>query len=68
MFRVHLEQLFVACATILYDEVVLTLMRSMPSSYKTFISSLRRQPNLALQSLIIDLIYTRGKSHEKSKS
>jgi hypothetical protein len=28
----------------------------MPPSYRTFISSLRRQPNLTLESLIIDLI------------
>jgi hypothetical protein len=39
------------------DETIICLMRSsMPPSYRTFISSLRRQPNLTLQSLIIDLI------------
>jgi hypothetical protein len=38
------------------DEVVLTLMRSMPPSYRTFIGSSRRQPNLTLQSMITNLI------------
>lgn len=56
VFRAHLEQLFAAGAAVPNDEAVLTLMRSMPPSYRMFISSLRRQPNLTLQSLITDLI------------
>jgi hypothetical protein len=32
------------------------LMKNMPKRYKTFISSMRWQPNLTLSSLIIDLI------------
>jgi hypothetical protein len=35
------------------------LMRSMPIGYKTFINSLRHQPNLTLSSLIINLIQER---------
>jgi len=40
---------------VLDDEAIICLVRSMPPSYRTFISSLRRQPNLTLQSLIIEL-------------
>jgi hypothetical protein len=50
-----LHQLVVAGATVLDDEAIICLVRSMPPSYRTFISSLRRQPNLTLQSLIIEL-------------
>lgn len=38
------------------DETLLSLMKNMPWSYRTFISSLKKQPNFALQTLIIDLI------------
>jgi hypothetical protein len=56
LFQTNLHQLTVVGATVLDDETIICLMRSMPPSYRTFISSLRRQPNLTLQSLIIDLI------------
>ena len=42
VFRAHLEQLFAAGAAVPDDEAVLTLMRSIPPSYRMFISSLRR--------------------------
>lgn len=56
IFQYHLEQLLVASKIVLDVEVILILMRSMPPSYRMFISSLRRQPNLSLQYLIIDLM------------
>jgi hypothetical protein len=56
LFQTNLHQLDVIGAIVPNDETIICLMRSMPPSYRTFISSLRRQPNLTLQSLIIDLI------------
>jgi hypothetical protein len=56
LFQTNLHQLIVVGAIVPDDETIICLMRSMPRSYRTFISSLRRQPNLTLQSLIIDLI------------
>jgi hypothetical protein len=56
IFQSHLDQLLVASTIVPDVEVILVLMRSMPPSYRMFISSLRRQPNLTLQYLIIDLI------------
>jgi hypothetical protein len=56
LFRTNLHQLTIIGATVLNDETIICLMRSVPPSFRTFISSLRRQPNLTLQSLIIDLI------------
>jgi hypothetical protein len=53
IFRAHLEHLLIVGTTILDDKIVLTLMRNMPPSYQTFISSLKRQPILTLQSLKI---------------
>lgn len=44
IFRAHLEHLLIVGTTILDDKIVLTLMRNMPPSYRTFISSLKRQP------------------------
>jgi len=55
-FRAHLEQLLVAGSAVPDDEAILTLMRSLPPSYKSFINSLRRQLGITLQSLITDLI------------
>jgi hypothetical protein len=56
IFQSHLKQLLVASTIVLDVEVILVLMRSMPSSYKMFISSLRRQPKLTLLYLITNLI------------
>ncbi len=42
VLKARLEQLLAIGATILDDEVVFTLMRSMPPSYNTFNTSLRR--------------------------
>ena len=56
VFRSHMEQLLVAGCPTQDDEAILTLMRSLPPSYRSFISSLRRQPGITLQSLITDLI------------
>ena len=55
-FRAHLEQLLTAGSIVPDDEAVLTLMQSLRPSYASFISSLRRQPGITLQSLITDLI------------
>jgi len=55
-FRAHLESLLAARSTVQDDEVVLILMRSLPSSYRFFITSLRRQPGITMQSLITNLI------------
>ena len=56
VFRSHLEQLSATGCPTQDDEAILTLMRSLPPSYRSFISSLRRQPGITLQSLITDLI------------
>jgi hypothetical protein len=57
-FRALLEQLSVI-GSLVDDEVIVSLMRSVPIGYKTFINSLRQQPHLTLSSLIIDLIQER---------
>jgi hypothetical protein len=49
VFQTLLEQLS-------NDEIVLSLMRSMIFRYRNLISSLKRKPNITLQSLIIDLM------------
>jgi hypothetical protein len=51
-----LEQLFVVKSIVVDEDVVKSLMGNMPINYKTFISSLKRQSNLFMQSLITDLI------------
>jgi hypothetical protein len=56
LFWANLHQLTTISATMLDDEAIICIMRSMPPSYKTFISSLMKQPNLTLQSLITNLI------------
>jgi hypothetical protein len=56
LFRANLHQLTTIGATMLDDKAIICIMSSMPPSYKTFISSLMRQPNLILQSLITNLI------------
>ncbi len=38
------------------DETFLSLMKYLPSSYRTFINSLKKQPNFTSQTLIIELI------------
>jgi hypothetical protein len=51
-----MHQLSTIGLAMLDDEAIICIMRSMPPSYKTFISSLMKQPNLTLQSLIANLI------------
>jgi hypothetical protein len=46
----------VAVCPVADDEAILTVMRSLPPSYRSFVSSLRRQPGYTLQSLITNLI------------
>ncbi len=38
------------------NDETLNLMKNMPWNYRTFINSLKKQPNFILQTLIIDLI------------
>jgi hypothetical protein len=47
-----LEQLSIVGVLVTNDDVVLSLMWSMPLSYKTFTTSMRRQPNITLQFFI----------------
>jgi hypothetical protein len=47
-FKSLLEQFSMIGAFLQDDEVILSLMRSMPLIFLTFISSLKRQHNLAL--------------------
>jgi len=56
VFRSHLEQLSTTRCLTQDDEAILSLMRSLLPSYRSFISSLRRQLGITLQSLITDLI------------
>jgi hypothetical protein len=63
VLKAHLEQLLAIGATLLDDDVVFTLMRSMPPSFSTFNTSLRRYSNLTLKSIII--FNTRRKFYEK---
>jgi hypothetical protein len=56
LFRFHLGQLAAAGCPIADEEAILALMGSLPPSYRVFISSLRRQPDITLQYLITDLI------------
>jgi hypothetical protein len=56
LFQTNLHQLTTIGAAMLDDEAIICIMRNMPPRYKTFISSLMKQPNLTLQSLITNLI------------
>jgi len=56
LFKPHLENLATARCQVEDEEAILALMQSLLPSYKIFISSLRRQLGITLQSLIIDLI------------
>ena len=56
LFRAHLEQLAMTRCVVLDDEAILTLMHSLPPSYRAFINSFKRQPGIILQSLITGLI------------
>nr|PNR34734.1 hypothetical protein PHYPA_022632 [Physcomitrium patens] len=51
-------------STIPDNEAILTLIRSLPLSYRSFISSLRRQPEITLTSLITGFDPRRN-THEK---
>jgi len=55
-FRSLLEQLSLARAPIVDDEVMLSLNKSMPMSFRNFISSLWKKQNLTLHALIIMFI------------
>lgn len=55
-FRTLLEQLNALGAPMGDEEAILNLMRSLPTSYRIVIRSLRRQPNLTLQTLITELL------------
>ena len=56
LFRSYLENLAAARCSIADEEAILALIQSLPPSYRIFISSLRRQLSITLQSLITDLI------------
>jgi hypothetical protein len=60
LFRANLHQLTTIGAAMLDDKAIICIMRSMPPSYKTFISFLMRQPNLTFQSLITTLFQERN--------
>jgi hypothetical protein len=47
-FQSLLEQLSITNPPVSNDNVVLSLMRSMPLSHRTFITSMQRQPNITL--------------------
>ena len=49
LFRSYLENLAATGCPIADEEAILALMRSLPPSYRIFISSLRRQPSITLQ-------------------
>ncbi len=55
-FWAHLEQFLATNATIPNNEIILVLMNNMLPNHKTFISSLRRQPNLTSKFLMKILI------------
>jgi hypothetical protein len=52
----HLEQFLTTNARIPNNEIILVSMNNMLLNHKTFISYLRRQPNLTLKFLIKILI------------
>jgi hypothetical protein len=56
LFQVILKQLVSLGSPIDDDDAILSLMRSMPNSYKHFLSTLKRQMGLNLQFLITYLI------------
>jgi len=55
-FRSLLKQLSVVGALVSNDEVILSLMKSLPFSFHYLISSMQRVPNLTLQSLVTNLL------------
>jgi hypothetical protein len=64
IFWYHLKQLLAASAIVLDDEVVCVLMRDMPLSYRTFISSLKRTKlNITIFNYKFN---TRKNTYEKS--
>ena len=48
IFHAYLQQLSATSSQVSDDKFILNLMRSMPPTYITFISSMRGQPNLTL--------------------
>lgn len=67
-FRSIVDQLSGAGVNTDADEQLISLMRSMPPSYRTFLQSLRGQPNLTPQMLITYLIQEETlekKSHQR---
>jgi hypothetical protein len=59
-FQSLLKQLTIVSAPITNDDVILSLMQNMPLSYRTFRTSMRRQPTITLQSLITYLLQEKG--------
>jgi hypothetical protein len=55
-FRSLIQQLVAAGNQLFDEDAIHALMESVSSKYHMFVSSLKRQPNLTLQSLIPDLI------------
>ncbi len=56
IFMSLLEELFAIASLVTNEDDVFSLMKHMPINYRTYISSLRRQPNLTFQSLITNLV------------
>lgn len=56
LFRSYLENSAAIGCLLSDDEAILALMRSLPPSYKIFISSLKRHLGILVQLLFIDLI------------
>jgi hypothetical protein len=55
-FTSLLEQLSLARTPNSNDEMVFSLLKSMPMSYKKIISSFKQQPNLIVQALITNIL------------
>jgi len=55
-FHSILEQLASIGSPVDDEDAILSLMRSMPSGYKPYLTTLRRQPGLTLQGLIADFL------------
>jgi len=53
---IDLQQLVAARNQLSNEDAIHVLMESVYPKYCTLVTSLRRQPNLSLQSLILDLI------------
>jgi len=50
-----LEQLASIGSFVDEEDAILSLMKSMPSGYKPYLTTLRKQQGLSLQGLIVDL-------------